>query len=83
MNKINEGKYYLKIYNIVNEGRIEHCDCDQIDNYSIYLESMYFLSIYYLENNEISKCRYISLEIIKFIDLPLYSFGQHSIDLTD
>jgi hypothetical protein len=67
-NKLDEEKYYLKIYNIVNDGGIEYCDCDQIDNYSIYLESMYFLSMYYLENNEISKCRYVSLEIIKFID---------------
>lgn len=66
-NKIDEEKYYLKIHNIINDG-IENCDCEKTDELSIYIESMYFLSIYYLENDEFDKCRYVSLEIIKFIE---------------
>lgn len=78
-NKIDEEKYYLKIHNFVNNKiGIENSDCYDISQFMrIYVEAMYFLSIYYLENNESDKCSYVSLEIIKFIEF------HHMIDYID
>jgi len=74
-NKTEEIKYYLKIHKYINEIHIEalkdydDIDYDLVDECGIYLESMYYLSLCYLENKQYKKAFYISIDTIKFIDL--------------
>lgn len=74
-NNTEEIKYYLKIHKFINEYEIEmlndstDIEFDLIEEVGIYLEAMYYLSLYYLENKQYKKAFYISLNTIKFIEL--------------
>lgn len=74
-NKNEEIKYYLKIYNNINKIQNNNFNLNLedyfVDELGIYLESMYYLSLYYYENKEYYKSYWISLETIKFIELHL------------